>query len=467
MGLSAKFYFCQLVQSDWVLFIQDNLEFQDKTLNELLVEYAKNPRRIVGKYGKDAQSGSSLYQTFYHGYSSQDAERDVEVILSQFMVMERGMCSRFFEYSHLIWEDVVLSNGEGPLWNGEDIFMSLVANHVYDRDGGKNNYAMPWLDVREVSEEVEDYRYETSKFDLLGGQDRRCPFAPFPAGRRLARWPAMALRASAALGALLLALASAGESDDVDTQCLLSTRASAPSAELDTRPQHISIAQKYQKLGDEVAALKTKLGKYKASHASSASSTPCCAESKKELGNRLSELKKWAQELGTKDPKPLPSATPCVDEVQSAWDTALSDFDLKGKCRNADYTMQTIKKEKAAFGSECHGMGSAKVEALWAPLKYQCLPLCKDRGVEVGKLLAKQVCDGEKPFIDNYWMTGDAYPPLEGNYKSGTIVNDCHTDEQESCKKQFAADAVNCKDEAGNIGNAVVYCARLYDAINP
>lgn len=172
MGLSAKFYFCQLAQSDWVLFIQDNLEFQDKTLNELLVEYAKNPKRIVGKYGKDAQSGSSLYQTFYHGYSSQDAERDIEVILSQFMVMERSMCSRFFEYSHLIWEDVVVSNGEGPLWNGEDIFMSLVANHVYDHDGGKNNYAMPWLDVREVSEEVEDYRYETSKFDLNGSKYR-------------------------------------------------------------------------------------------------------------------------------------------------------------------------------------------------------------------------------------------------------------------------------------------------------
>ena len=81
--------------------------------------------------------------------------------------MERDTCSAFFQYSHLIWEDIILNNGEGPLWNGEDIFMSLVSNHVYGYDGGFNNYAMDWLDVWSAPEELKDY--SNGKYDISGG----------------------------------------------------------------------------------------------------------------------------------------------------------------------------------------------------------------------------------------------------------------------------------------------------------
>jgi hypothetical protein len=162
MGLSVRFYFCQLVKSDWVLHVDDDMEFTEKTLNEMLSEFSKNTHRIVGRFGRNRKENSS-----FNGYCSKDTSKESEVILTKFMVMERDTCSAFFKYSHLIWEDVILNNGEGPLWNGEDIFMSLVSNHVYDAGSENINYAMDWLDVRSAPEELKDYT--DGKFDISGG----------------------------------------------------------------------------------------------------------------------------------------------------------------------------------------------------------------------------------------------------------------------------------------------------------
>lgn len=162
MGLSIRFYFCQMAKSDWVLHVDDDMEFTAKTLNEMLYEFSKNTKRIVGRFGRDRNENN-----YFNGYSSKDTSRETEVILTKFMVMEREICSAFFEYSHLIWEDVVLNNGEGPLWNGEDIFMSLVSNHVYGRYGEKVNYAMDWLDVWSAPEDLKDY--SDGKLDISGG----------------------------------------------------------------------------------------------------------------------------------------------------------------------------------------------------------------------------------------------------------------------------------------------------------
>jgi hypothetical protein len=164
MGLSLRFYFCQLAKNDWVLHIDDDMEFTEKTLNEMLSEFSKNTKRIVGRFGRNRKENS-----YFNGYSSKDTSKESEVILTKFMVMERETCSAFFKYSHLIWEDIILNNGEGPLWNGEDVFMSLVSNHIYGALSSKVNYAMNWLDVRSAPEELKDYT--NGKFDISGGFD--------------------------------------------------------------------------------------------------------------------------------------------------------------------------------------------------------------------------------------------------------------------------------------------------------
>lgn len=162
MGLSVRYYFCQMAKSDWVLHVDDNIVFSKTALNEMLYEFSKNTKRIVGRYGRNWDE----YNDF-NGYSSRDTSKETEVVLSKFMVMERDSCSDFFQYSHLIWEDIVLNNGEGRLWNGEDIFMSLVSNHVQGRDGEKVNYAMDWLDVSDVPKSIHDF--SSIKFAISEG----------------------------------------------------------------------------------------------------------------------------------------------------------------------------------------------------------------------------------------------------------------------------------------------------------
>eukprot|EP00537_Pseudo-nitzschia_pungens_P010671 CAMPEP_0172393280 /NCGR_PEP_ID=MMETSP1061-20121228/9189_1 /TAXON_ID=37318 /ORGANISM="Pseudo-nitzschia pungens, Strain cf. pungens" /LENGTH=359 /DNA_ID=CAMNT_0013124311 /DNA_START=62 /DNA_END=1138 /DNA_ORIENTATION=+ len=168
MGLSLRFYFCQIARNNWVLHLDDDMEFTTEALNELIVEYGRNPKRIVGRFGRDFSPGNS-----FNGYNSKNSHKNTEVVLTKLMLMERDTCSTFFDYAHLVWDDVVLHNGDGPLWNGEDIFMSLVANHVYEesKDGTShlNNYAMDWLDVWSADESLKDYG--NGKLDISGGME--------------------------------------------------------------------------------------------------------------------------------------------------------------------------------------------------------------------------------------------------------------------------------------------------------
>jgi len=168
LGLSLRFYFSQMVTYDWVLHVDDDMEFEPEVLTKMLLEFQSNTKRIVGRFGRNIHRNRDSYWNWcarwYNGYSSVDTHLKSDVILTKFMVMERELSKEFFEYAHLIWDDIILKQGEGPLWNGEDIFMSLIANHVY---GSKNNYAMDWLEVRDAPESLKDYKF--GKFDVSGG----------------------------------------------------------------------------------------------------------------------------------------------------------------------------------------------------------------------------------------------------------------------------------------------------------
>lgn len=164
MGLALRFYFCQLVtDTDWVVHVDDDMEFDLSVLSEMLIEFARDERRIVGRFGRNLRVGGG---GAFNGYSSRSTSGNSEVILTKLMVMQREMCSAFFEYAPLIWDDVVLNQGEGPLWNGEDIFMSLVASFVYKKQG-KSHYAMDWLDVRDAPESLKEY--DDGNLDISGG----------------------------------------------------------------------------------------------------------------------------------------------------------------------------------------------------------------------------------------------------------------------------------------------------------
>lgn len=150
IGLAIRFQFCDThvkEENEWVLIVDDDMEFEAATLTEVLVEFSKNPNRIVGKWARKLLPFSNSPLTFY-GYNSITVSGQAEVVLTKFMMMQQTICKAFADHSHLVFDDIIKSYPK-PLWNGEDIFMSLVANHLYSQ-GHSNNYGMPWLNVWET-----------------------------------------------------------------------------------------------------------------------------------------------------------------------------------------------------------------------------------------------------------------------------------------------------------------------------
>ena len=147
MGLAIRFHFCATSmknnQKQFVLFVDDDMEFPSESLDELIIEFRKDTKRIVGKWGRDFNVGL-LSQLFYNGYNTYDRTGQVDVVLTKFMLMEKQVCKEFMKKRHLVEYDIVQAF-PNPLWNGEDIFASLLSSQMYQR----KNFAMPWLEVHE------------------------------------------------------------------------------------------------------------------------------------------------------------------------------------------------------------------------------------------------------------------------------------------------------------------------------
>jgi len=52
VGLSLRFHFCQQAKNPWVMIVDDDQEISASAIDQLLSEYATNPKRIVGKFGR-------------------------------------------------------------------------------------------------------------------------------------------------------------------------------------------------------------------------------------------------------------------------------------------------------------------------------------------------------------------------------------------------------------------------------
>lgn len=181
MGLSIRFHFCDklVTMNDWVLIIDDDVEFPPESLTFLLSEFMVDSKRIIGRWGRNLNFGEcnkylrspfnnceafalktlnlsfsrailNLGDSHTGGYNTKMQNGKCEVVLTKFMLMEQSICKAFREYEYLV-KDFVQQNSK-PYWNGEDIFMSLVANYVYGymekREYG--NCAYPELQVRDI-----------------------------------------------------------------------------------------------------------------------------------------------------------------------------------------------------------------------------------------------------------------------------------------------------------------------------
>lgn len=165
MGLSLRFHYCSTARNDWVIHVDDDQELSSDAINQLISTFARNPHRVVGKFGRAYHYWKAPQR---HGYDTKNVLGPSEVILTKFMIVERKVCESFFQYQHVVQDMVSESR---PLWNGEDIFLSLTANHVYNvpLQGPYGNLALP-LDVWEASDSFKDD--DTGAHDVSGNMDR-------------------------------------------------------------------------------------------------------------------------------------------------------------------------------------------------------------------------------------------------------------------------------------------------------
>lgn len=170
MGLALRFYACATIaQNQWVLHIDDDMELDDSALNQLLAAFVVNPHRLVGHY---ARAYSYWRAPHRHGYQYATTlfGTGVEVILTKIVLMERVVCQEFVRRMSLM-EDV--ASQSQPIWNGEDIFASLVANVYYrQRNEGDSteNLAIEDLNVWEADNSLKDD--DEGLADISANQDR-------------------------------------------------------------------------------------------------------------------------------------------------------------------------------------------------------------------------------------------------------------------------------------------------------
>ena len=166
LGLALRFYFCYTAaKSDYIVIVDDDQEVTEAALNTLLQTFAAQPHRIVGRYGR---TFSPSYKQS-HGYNTRTVFGNVEVILTKLLVAPRDYCGNFLRYAPVVRDLLPVSI---PLWNGEDIFFSLVANHVnhVPLNGPYRNTAVFFGGVSEAPNSLKDD--DSGKHDISGNMDR-------------------------------------------------------------------------------------------------------------------------------------------------------------------------------------------------------------------------------------------------------------------------------------------------------
>lgn len=143
IGLALRFHYCRTAATnDFVLHVDDDMEilvdddYDDNEPNHdndhhhpitiLQRHLQDDPDRVVGRYARSYHYWRAPHR---HGYANdKDVYGDAPVVLTKLLMLHRNTCHAFFRYAPLM-NDLAMSSA--PRWNGEDIFVNLVATHVH------------------------------------------------------------------------------------------------------------------------------------------------------------------------------------------------------------------------------------------------------------------------------------------------------------------------------------------------
>jgi hypothetical protein len=198
-GLSLRFRCKEFISTDAFLVLDDDLIFTDKHVEDLVKYYYLNPYCITSYYGRTLMKINQqiiyhpllnpyiknifyrLYYSFYLYLFNRYYGITNNIALTKMMIAPIKSLDIFLQNSHYI-EDFIHKNSK-PLWNGEDIFFSLVYTNF---TGNICKIYKPYIPIFETIESVNGisgqsghrkYRYDICKeivdvlnikFDLIG-----------------------------------------------------------------------------------------------------------------------------------------------------------------------------------------------------------------------------------------------------------------------------------------------------------
>lgn len=129
-GLSLRFISAIEAKNENILFIDDDQVPSIKTIENIFYLYLKNYPGIVGKYGRNLgfnirnlNKHKSIDTLSYLPYNIDDGR--CHILLTSFLFVPKSLCFDFLKEKVKL-EKFVIKNSK-PLWNGEDIFLSLLS----------------------------------------------------------------------------------------------------------------------------------------------------------------------------------------------------------------------------------------------------------------------------------------------------------------------------------------------------
>ena len=121
LGVAVRFKACLLAIHQHILIVGDDLLVTEHGLLKLLRDKHAHPWSLIGFWGRDFDHTNPeyVYQEVQSGYH--------DIALTRALLLDSCACRAFWDASHLM-ED--LAHAAAVIWNGEDIFMSLVSTKV-------------------------------------------------------------------------------------------------------------------------------------------------------------------------------------------------------------------------------------------------------------------------------------------------------------------------------------------------
>ena len=123
-GLSLRFLAALQSSNPYIVFIDDDVVPLSNTISNMVQTLIANYPCIVSKDGRNC-----TFQTPYDTHNINSLR--LPIALTRLLVLHKSLIDLFWEKQKYIFPYV--SRHSQPLWNGEDIFLSLLAYFIYKK----------------------------------------------------------------------------------------------------------------------------------------------------------------------------------------------------------------------------------------------------------------------------------------------------------------------------------------------